>query len=191
MDRIDALYKAMEKVTAKAKGAKDPSRYVKLLKSGGVGAARDAIRDKVEAKGRRSPGQRARRLPWRGGSVGDQAQPPDRNFLNAIPSAPTVKYLDELFAEILDGGEAVKEILGARSDLADALKTIAQLSAGRIRIATTRMENACVGKLNSVMAVHHLPLTRRVLIERGAQGIRGIQPLTREAKAPIAPRSSG
>ena len=183
LDRIDALYKAMEKVTAKAKGAKDPSRYVKLLKSGGVGAARDAIRDKVEAKGRRYLLASALAAYLGAAAAWETKLGLLIELLERDSSGPTAAYLDELFAEILDGGEAVKEILGARSDLADALKTIAQLSAGRMRIATTRMENACVGKLNSVMAVHHLPLTRRVLVERVAQGVRGIQPLTREGES--------
>jgi len=74
-------------------------------------------------------------------------------------------------------------VLGPRSDLADALRAVAELSAGQVRIATARMENTCLAKLNAVMAAHHLPLTRAVLIERVAKGVRGIQPLTRAGES--------
>ena len=183
IDRVDALYKAMERVTARAKRIKDPAPYVEAAQE-----RRRARRPRGPARQGRSQGsrlcpvQRPRRVPRRGGGLGNQARPCDR-LLERDSSEAAVKRLDELFAEILDGGEAVKEVMGPRSDLADALKAIAQVSAGQMRIATARMENTCVAKLNAVMAAHDLPLTRGVLIERVAQGIRGIQPLTREGEA--------
>ena len=183
IDRVDALYKAMERVTARAKRIKDPAPYVELLKSGGVRAARAALRGKVEAKDRGYVLSSALAAYLGAAAAWETKLGLVIELLERDSSEAAVKRLDELFAEILDGGEAVKEVMGPRSDLADALKAIAQVSAGQMRIATARMENTCVAKLNAVMAAHDLPLTRGVLIERVAQGIRGIQPLTREGEA--------
>ena len=182
IDRVDALYKAMERVTARAKRIKDPTPYVELLKSGGVRAARAALRGKVEAKDRDYVLSSALAAYLGAAAAWETKLGLVIELLERDSSEAAVKRLDELFAEILDGGEAVKEVMGPRSDLADALKGIAQVSAGQMRIATARMENTCVAKLNAVLAAHDLPLTRRVLIERVAQGIRGIQPLTREGE---------
>ena len=179
IDRVDALYKAMERMTARAKRAKDPAPYVKLLQRGGVRAAREALRTKVEAKDRGYLLASALAAYLGTAAAWETKIGLVIELLERDSSDASVKRLDELFAEILDGGEAVKEVMGPRPDLADALKAIAQLSAGQLRIATARMENTCAAKLNAVMAAHDLPLTRRVLIERVAQAIRGIQPLTR------------
>lgn len=179
IDRVDVLYKAVERVTARAKRAKDPAPYVKLLKSEGVSAARTAIRGKVDAKDRGYVLATALAAYLGAAAAWETKLGLVIELLDRDSSEAAIKRLDELFAEILDGGEAVKEIMGSRSDLADALRAIAQLSAGRMRIATKRMENTCVAKLNTVMAEHDLPLARSVLVERVAQGIRGIQPLTR------------
>ena len=179
LDRVDVLYKALARVTARAKKAEDPTPYVKLLENAGVRAARSAIRGKVEAKSRGYVLASALAVYLGGGAAWETKLNLLIELLARDSSEATLGRLDELFAEVLDGGEAVKEVLGPRSDLADALKAVAELSAGRVRIPTARMENACIGKLNAVMASHHLPLTREVLVERVAKGIRGIQPLTK------------
>ena len=166
-------------MTARAKRAKDPAPYVKLLQRGGVRAAREALRAKVEAKDRGYLLASALAAYLGTAAAWETKIGLVIELLERDSSDASVKCLDELFAEILDGGEAVKEVMGPRPDLADVLKAIAQLSAGQLRIATARMENTCAAKLNAVMAAHDLPLTRRVLIERVAQAIRGIQPLTR------------
>lgn len=182
IDRVDALYKLFDRAMRRAKKAKDPTPYVKVLKAKGVSAARAAIKGKVEAKDRGHVLRGALAA-----YLGDAAAWESKlgllmKLLEIDSSEATRKQLDEIFAEILDGGEAVREVLGPRSDLADALRAVAQLSAGRVRISTTRMENACIGTLNAVMAAHDLPLTRGVLVERVARDVRGIQPLTREGE---------
>ena len=150
-----------------------------MLQSGGLGAARRAIRTKAEAKDRGYLLARSLAAYLGGAAAWETKIGLLIELLERDSSETAVKRLDELFAEVLDGSQAVKEVFGARSDLADALRSAAELSAGRMRFATKRMENTCASKLNAVMAAHDLPLTRQVLVERVAQGIRGIQPLTR------------
>ena len=182
MDRVDALYGALDQLTKRAEQAADPTSHLELLRDKGVGAARDDIASSVAAADRSFAlgcalaAHLAEATDW-----------PHKILLlvdlaNNGAGEGALTPIDEICAEILDGAEAVKEVLGPQRDLAGALRALAQLSAGRYPASTPRARDSCLGKLNAVLAQHSLPLTQAVLLERVAHGIRSIQPLTREGE---------
>ena len=182
MDRVDALLGALDQLTKRAEQAADPTPHLEVLRDRGLGAARDDIANSVAdadrsfALGRVLADYLAEAADW-----------PQKIILfidlaNKEAGAGGLAPIDEVCAEILDGAEAVKEVLGPQRDLAGALRTLAQLSAGRYPASTPRAQNSCLGKLNAVLAQRPFPLTQAVLLERVAHGIRGIQPLTREGE---------
>ena len=94
------------------------------------------------------------------------------------PHAQAVAMVDEITAEILDGTEAVMDVLAGQPDAATANRRLIQLSRGNIK--PPRNPTTCIVELNDLMARLDLPLTRQILLERVALGISGIRPLTRE-----------
>ena len=89
-----------------------------------------------------------------------------------------VVHLDQICAEIVDGSEAVKDLIGPQPDLASALRIMAQLSAGRYD--TGKKSDTMLGRFNTVMATRPMPYSQDVLLEKVARALSGTQPLTRE-----------
>lgn len=86
--------------------------------------------------------------------------------------------VDGAVAEIMDGAEAVKDILGGQKDTGSALMGLAQLARGHhepSKIAS----NALVAMAN-VLDSARWPLTADTLFGRVARGLAGTRPLTRE-----------
>ena len=88
--------------------------------------------------------------------------------------------MDETIAEILDGAQAVVEVLGGQPDAAAANRVLINLSARRCQPPKKKI--SCLAELNDMIARLDMPLTRQVLLERVENEIGGIRPLTREGK---------
>ncbi|GAB6053199.1 hypothetical protein JCM17960_20190 [Magnetospira thiophila] len=100
------------------------------------------------------------------------------DFLGPNAEKAAVPYVDEIIAEVLDGAEATKEILGHQEDLASALRTLSDLSRGKYEVSKISPEY--VGRLNEAMGKYRLTSSRQVLLERMRRELGGIKRLTRD-----------
>ena len=89
-------------------------------------------------------------------------------------------YVDEGLAEILDGAQAVGELLGGVADAATAHRMLVQLAKGRLPEVKNPL--SCINELNKAFAGFDLENARGALLERVAKGIGGVKPMTREGK---------
>ena len=100
------------------------------------------------------------------------------DFLSKQPNAEACRYRDEVRAEILDGSNAIMELLGSQPDLGAALRMMANLAVGRFE-SKRRGEDFLV-RLSVATQKLPMPETRRILLERTAREVSGTNPLTRE-----------
>jgi hypothetical protein len=178
MERTDALYKAFEQIKARSREIADNEQYPALLKAKGINALIDVVTQ-------REPEDR-RETAIRGAIAGYLKEGGDWNgklrLLAGLgrgdPKAEAVEYLDETVAEILDGAEAVKDVLGGQADAAAANRVLIHLSAGRC--TPPRNPISCIIELNEMLGRLVMPLTREVLLDRVASFVGGIRPLTKE-----------
>jgi hypothetical protein len=89
----------------------------------------------------------------------------------------TLRYLDDAMAEILDGSEAVRELLGYQRNLAAALNTMVQLSTGAFEINAG--SNTALERFSAAMGKHKLIASQTVLLDRVARSLAGVNPLTK------------
>jgi len=183
-ERNDVLYGLIHEATERAKKAKDIDPLVAIRKEQGLTAAIEAAAAKPPKAGAEyaygalvaSLLSQARDWKKKLDLVLDEVEKaPGENVLN---------HMDGAVAEILDGSEAVKEILGPKADLGEALRTIARVAAGRY--GDGKEGKSTVSRLNAVMAKyatspHGLPHTQAILLERVARAVQGVQPFTRES----------
>ena len=95
--------------------------------------------------------------------------------------AEAVRLVDGFLADILVSGKVVRETLGARANLAEALRSLLDLAEGSLDIARPGTEPQTVA-LNTAFATHPLPDSRAVLVERVRRAVAGTQRLTKEAE---------
>ncbi|CCQ73307.1 cyclic nucleotide-binding domain-containing protein [Magnetospira sp. QH-2] len=100
------------------------------------------------------------------------------DFLGPNVEKAAIPFIDEILAEILDGAEATKEILGHQEDLASALRTLSDLSRGKYEVPKVSPEY--VGRLNTALGKYRLTASRQVLLERMRRELGGIKRLTRD-----------
>lgn len=89
-----------------------------------------------------------------------------------------IHYCDEVVAEVLDGAEAIKEVLRGQRDLSTALRSLSQLALGNLQ--TTSLTSPTTDRLNAIMANKPMKLTRQVLLERVQRELASVKPLTKE-----------
>ena len=89
-----------------------------------------------------------------------------------------ISFVDDAIAEIIDGAEAMKEILGHQEDLAAALRALSDLSRGRYEVPKTAPEYVEI--LNDAILKYRLPNSRQILLERMRRELAGIKGLTRD-----------
>ncbi|MBC8338275.1 MAG: cyclic nucleotide-binding domain-containing protein [Alphaproteobacteria bacterium] len=179
MDRVEVLHKAFAEIKEWAKKPKDADKYAALLRSKGLNALVDGA-----TQWENTPGKA--RLAILGALAGLLASRGNWNGkLLALISLTqndvherSVEYVDEVTAEILDGAEAVMEVLAGQPDAASANRRLIQLTRGNTPEPGKQV--SCIVELNNMMSRLDLPLTCQVLLERVAAGIGGIRPLTRE-----------
>ncbi len=180
-ERVDFLYSMLSRLAERSRDAEDTGKYLEVLDKKGITAMLGKVEASVAPDQRRFhmgaafAGFLGRERDWRSKillvvGIADDAV-----------EGEALAWIDEMVAEIMDGTAAVKEVLGPQPDLASALHTLVLLAAGRYRVARGR--GSCIEKLNALMARLNLPMTRRVLLERVEEGLRGIRPLTRESEA--------
>jgi CRP-like cAMP-binding protein len=180
-DRAEELYKAFETIKERAREAADNEQYPALLKAKGINAL-------IQVVNQREPEAR-REFAIRSAIAGYLKEGGDWNgklrLLIALgrggPTGEATAYLDETVAEILDGAEAVKDVLAGQPDAAAANRVLIHLSTGSA--TPPRNPISCIVELNEILGRLEMPQTRQVLLERVAAFIGGIRPLTKEGHA--------
>jgi len=177
-DRNDILYNLASEIENRARKADDPSAYLKLLKEKGLTAVLAEIDKAIAPK----------KITYftgvvLGGFLGQKRDWKQKlllviELLENESGEQAVSLLDQICAEILDGSEAVKDLLGPQADLVSALRIMILLSKGGYKKSDTPL-----GRFNAVMASRPMPYSQGILLERVARAISGTNPLTRENDA--------
>ena len=183
LDRVDRLYGVVARIIKCAKDAPDVRDYVETIKSDGLAVAWEDITKKTPEK--QSHFVRCLALASVMSGSGDWVTKVQTllELFDLQGNDEANALLDEVIAEILDGAEAITEILGSQRDLGRALLTLAQLATGRFKAGGRGLQGEVVKRLNDLLGDKHLPTTKRTLLGRVASGLRGIQPLSKEGPA--------
>lgn len=177
-ERIDRLYRLATELTDWTRDLRDSDRFLSIVRNDGLTAALRAIGTSYSEEMR--PFYICAVLAGYVGQARDWREKLKLVFdlLSKRPDEEAVACLDEICAEIMDGSNAVMEVLGPQPDLASALRILVQLSAGRLQ--ARRDTDPLLARFSTVMSRDTMPETRAVLLERVARETGATKPLTRE-----------
>jgi len=177
-ERIDKLYGLSKHLTEELRDIGKTAPYTDQIAKDGLAAALKAIEDAFIAE----------RRPLFTNAVLAEFLSRERDWNRKLvlvfdqidmgAEGDALAYLDEICAEILDGAEAIKMLLGGQPDMVSALRILARVSGGRQNSALTGAP--LLNRLNAIMATNHMPMTRSILLERVTRSLSSAQPLTRE-----------
>ena len=178
IDRTEELYKAFGQIKDRARTLSDDDTYPALLKAKGVNALIEVVTQREKEADREFliRGAFARLLREHGDW--DAKLRALIELGRGNPKASATAYLDEVVAEILDGAEATKELLGGQPDAAAANRVLIHLSTGSCMPPKNPI--SCIVELNHMLGRLEMPLSRQVLLERVAREIGGTRRLTKE-----------
>ncbi|MCG8510667.1 MAG: cyclic nucleotide-binding domain-containing protein [Rhodospirillales bacterium] len=91
-------------------------------------------------------------------------------------SAAARALVDELIAEILDGAQAISEVMGGLRGAGEACTNLSMLATGTGRLPKYASDGA--HRLHALMTKAPLPATQTVLLERVARVLASVKPLT-------------
>ena len=176
-ERIDKLYRLASEVEDRTRNLEDTSTYLSLIKDKGLSTALSAIdRDFGE-----------KRRPFFTAAVLAEYLSHERDWkkkislvvglLESETGEAAIVHLDQICAEILDGSDAVKDLLGPQADLFSALRMMSQLSTGSYKAG--RQSDTPLGRFNAVMKNQSMPFSQGILLERVARSLSGTNALTR------------
>ncbi len=183
-ERLDFLYRIFEDIKERAKtggdGEDDAEKYAALLKSKGLNSLVKAAGEweTEDSRDYRILGALATHITGRADWDGKL-----KLLINLsldTPSPGAVEFLDEITAEILDGAEAVMQVLGGQPDAATANRMLINLSQGQC--PSPKKSISCLAELNNMIFRLDMPLTEHVLLERVQNEIGGVRRLTREGR---------
>lgn len=112
--------------------------------------------------------------------------PKIQRLLDLIPpkqalSVPAHDLIDEVLAEILDGGDGVRAILGHQPDLASAVQVVSSIVSSRG--SPDAKAPVVQARLHSLLRIHQFPNSRASLNRWITLALNSLQPLTREGGA--------
>ncbi|MBL6931953.1 MAG: cyclic nucleotide-binding domain-containing protein [Rhodospirillales bacterium] len=176
--RIDLLFSLASQVEERARDVADTSSYISHLSKKGLSMSLEAIAKDIPENyrifytGAVLAGYLGQKRDWKEklGLVID--------LIEQEPGEEAKILLDQMCAEILDGSNAVKELLGPQPDLFSALLMMCQLSVGRYK--KDKKSKSVLGRLNAIMNSQQMPFSKGILLERVARSVSGTNPLTRE-----------
>lgn len=177
-ERIDRLYRLATELTDWTRDLRDADRYLSIVNDVGLTAALQAIGTSYSAEMR--PFYICAVLARYVGQARDWREKLKLVFdlLSKRPDEEAIVWLDELCAEIMDGSNAVMELLGPQPDLVSALQLLTQLSVGKLQ--ARRGTDPFLARFSTVMSRDAMVQTRAVLLERVARETGATKPLTRE-----------
>lgn len=180
-DRLDFMYRSFENIKERAKAAGDDAdKYTALLKTKGLNSLIEAAGEWEEEYNRDYSilGALAAQISGRADWDGKLKLLIDLSL--DTPSPEAVELLDEITAEILDGAEAIMQVLGGQPDAATANRMLINLSQGQC--PSPKKQISCLVELNDMIFRLDMPLVEQVLLERVQNEIGGIRSLTREGR---------
>lgn len=179
-ERVDKLFTVVEEIAARARDSKDDDKNIELLKEKGLQSLIKSI-TREAGDGEAHFIIRSALAKYLGGAA-DWEQ----KLLLLIEQAETapedvgMTYLDEIIAEVFDGGKALHEVLGYQRNLGDALGTLSALSVGQYE--KKRRPVAALERLSAIRSKRAMPLSRIVMLDRIESELGGINPLTGDGK---------
>ncbi len=176
--RIDLLYRLATQLFDETRELRDKGRYLSIINDDGLTAALRQISESYSEDAR--PFYISAALAAYVGQARDWEAKLNL-LLDLLAKRPTEEacgYIDEVCAEILDGSNAVMELLGSQPDLVTALCMMANLAVGRFE--SKRPGEALLVRLNAATKQLPMRVTRRILLERVARETSGTNPLTHE-----------
>lgn len=176
----DRIYAIFNEIKAVARETDEADFVATLLADGGLEAALGQVNTSM-SKGKRNRAMRfalARYLA-KGGDWNDKLELVVKlGQREGQPSEAARGYLDEVLAEILDGAQAIRELLGGQPDLASACHAMIRIAVGRCPVP--RNPISCIEGVNGLFSGLELPLAQAAIYNRLARELGGIRALTRE-----------
>jgi len=178
--RTDELYQAVEQVRKKALSVVNDDTGYQTLKTRGVDALIGEMNKAHEAEEALYFSRHAFARYF--GDVGDWNKKIELlvGLAKEGISSSGVSILDEMFAEILDGVPAVRELLAGQPDAAVANRVLIMLCKGRVKAPPNAL--SCIEVFNNVLGRLDLPLTQNALLGHVADYVGGVRPLTKEGQ---------
>lgn len=179
-ERSDALYALVDGVKEIATQiSKEAPKLAAALQTGGTDGLFNAI--KVHPESLQTPLS----IAALAGFLREEGDPAARvdKLLGLVPedgdlADPAHLLIDEALAEILDGGDGVKSIIGAMPDLASATRNVCALARGQF---TPRKGAPAVQEnLNNLLRTYPFPAAKASLNRWVSMAMASLQPLTRE-----------
>ncbi|TCS64892.1 cyclic nucleotide-binding domain-containing protein [Varunaivibrio sulfuroxidans] len=178
-DRLDVLYRAAQKIRARARDSEKAQVHCALLGERGLDTALKKIKASTPEK-EWDYHAYAMLAMFLSGSNWRQKIRALIELLETTANDLSLRYVDEALGEILDGGEALRDIFGAPPTAIDAWRVFIQVTSGHYRAPKYAPEELDI--LTEAFAHHDLPISRKILLGRVAQGLGGVRPLTREGR---------
>lgn len=176
VEMMDFLEDMAGKITKRAEALGDLDGYLNTLDAG-IGAAAGEIATAIGAGERDFTlrGVLARRLrksrDWEGKLIAML------DLADKSPGQDGFALIDEAIAEILDGSDAIQEILGYRRNLATALEVMIQVVTGAHRAGDGTP--TVLSRLSALTERGQLPRARTSLTDRVVKTLSSIAPLTK------------
>lgn len=179
-ERVDRLYTVVEEIAERARDSDDDDKYMALLKEKGLESLIESI---TREAGDADAGFMIRSALAK--YLSDAADWEQKLILlieqaETGPEDPAVSYLDEIIAEVFDGSQALKEVLGYQRNLGDALGTLSALSIGQYK--KRRKSVPAIERLSAIRSRRAMPLSRTVMLDRIETELGGTNPLTGDGK---------
>ena len=179
-ERVEELYQAFERIKERARDPGEFDEYGQALKERGVDGLITEVKETVSAENRVAfiLGTLATYL-FEGRDWDDKL-----NLLIELaeqrPEPEALAYVDEIIAEILDGGDALGTVIGSQRDAVSAYRSMVHLALGRVNVPSYAVSS--LRPLNDLLGNADLRRTRATLLERVQRGLSGLQPLTKEGR---------
>ncbi len=179
-ERVEALYDVIEQITARAEALEGDNTYYDLFKQSDINTLIETVQRDIEEEN-----QDFRIRTALSKYLSEMADWQAKLLLMVEqaendPVEEAIRYLDEIIAEIFDGTEALKEVLGFQKNRAETLETLTQLSVGRYEAKRKTVE--ALERFNAVKAAHPLPNTRSVMLDRVQRELGSTRPLTNDGR---------
>lgn len=177
---VDRLYGVVEEIADRARDSRDDDKHLALLKEKGLESLIEGI-TREAGDGEAHFMIRSALAKYLGGAA-DWEQ----KLLLLVEQAETepedlaMTYLDEIIAEVFDGGQALREVLGYQRNLGEALGTLSALSVGQYE--KKRRPVPVIERLSAIRSRRAMPLSRSVMLDRIETELGGIKPLTGDGK---------
>lgn len=179
-ERVESLYDVIDQVTERAEALEGDNTYYDLFKQSGLDVMFETVHRDIDEGDR---GFRVRTALSK--YLGEMADWQAKLLLmveqaEKKPTDEAVVFIDEVIAEIFDGTEALREVLGVHQNRAETLESLAQLSIGRYQSNAKTLE--ALTRFNAVKAEHPLPNTRSVMLDRIQRELGSTRPLTNNGR---------